>query len=122
MAGDDRPILIYDDTCGMCRGFAARIVGDGDGPVRGLGSSTDDGGALLRRHGLPQPPGTIVLVEAGRARLRSDAVMRALGLRGGAGRLAALLRIVPRPLRDWGYDQVAKRRHRRSGPACAPRS
>jgi predicted DCC family thiol-disulfide oxidoreductase YuxK len=44
---------------------------------------------------------------------RSDAVAAALGLLSGPWRLVGrALRVLPRPLRDWGYGIVARFRYR----------
>lgn len=43
---------------------------------------------------------------------KSDAALGAIASLGGAWRLAALLRAVPRPLRDFLYDAVARNRYR----------
>jgi predicted DCC family thiol-disulfide oxidoreductase YuxK len=40
---------------------------------------------------------------------------------GGVWRLlAGVFSLVPRPIRDWGYDFIARHRHKltRGGPAC----
>jgi predicted DCC family thiol-disulfide oxidoreductase YuxK len=55
---------------------------------------------------------TIVLVEDGRRYERSAAVLRiARQLRAPWPLLFAFI-VVPRPLRDWAYDAVARRRYR----------
>ena len=46
---------------------------------------------------------------------RSDAVIGALSISGGAPRRLALLRLVPSPLRNLGYRVVAALRHRLFG-------
>lgn len=42
---------------------------------------------------------------------RSAAGLRVAAYLGGFWRLALILWIVPRPIRDWGYDMVARHRH-----------
>jgi predicted DCC family thiol-disulfide oxidoreductase YuxK len=61
----------------------------------------------------PQPlPDSLVLVENGRMFMRSTAALRVLrGLRF-PWPLASVLLVVPRPLRDWVYDLVARNRYR----------
>lgn len=56
---------------------------------------------------------TIWLMQDGRLHSRSGAVLRVLFLLGWPWRAAALLLLVPRPLRDWAYNAVARRRHGR---------
>jgi len=43
---------------------------------------------------------------------KARAVLFMLGQLGGIWRLAPLLRVLPRPLLDFGYDQIAGRRYR----------
>jgi predicted DCC family thiol-disulfide oxidoreductase YuxK len=73
-----------------------------------------------RRSGLPD---SIVLLRADGALLaRSEAALHVLRRLGGGWRaLAALLALVPRQLRDAGYDFVVRRRRRwfaRPAEAC----
>jgi predicted DCC family thiol-disulfide oxidoreductase YuxK len=71
----------------------------------------------LRRLGLPLTDyATVVLVEDGVARVKSEAV---LGLAAHMDApwplLARLLRRVPASIRDWVYDRVAANRFRIAG-------
>ena len=56
---------------------------------------------------------TMVFVDDdGREFVRSDAALRvARRMRWPYSWLGALGLLVPRPIRDWAYDQVARRRH-----------
>ena len=59
---------------------------------------------------------------SGRVLVRSEAALTVAAYLGGPWRaLAALGRLVPRPLRDWGYDRIARYRYRiagRADPSC----
>jgi len=63
---------------------------------------------------------SVVWVEGGRVLVRSDAALRVARYLGGWWRLALLARALPRPLRDAGYDLIARHRHRLGGdgPQC----
>jgi predicted DCC family thiol-disulfide oxidoreductase YuxK len=53
--------------------------------------------------------------------VRSAAALRVMRYLGGAwGALATIAGLVPRGVRDWGYDLVARHRHRLAvdGAAC----
>jgi predicted DCC family thiol-disulfide oxidoreductase YuxK len=64
-----------------------------------------------RRAGLPDS--IVVLTEEGALLVRSDAFLHILRQLGGGWRnLAALLAVVPRPVRDFAYDFVARIRYR----------
>jgi predicted DCC family thiol-disulfide oxidoreductase YuxK len=110
----DGPVLLYDGTCGLCSRIV-RFVLHHD-PGGGLRFASLQGeyarGVIASRpalHGVDSvvwigSPDEVALV-------RSDAALRALTYLGGMWRLAAALRLVPRPLRDWVYHLVAEHRH-----------
>ncbi|MBZ5696640.1 MAG: DCC1-like thiol-disulfide oxidoreductase family protein [Acidobacteriia bacterium] len=64
-----------------------------------------------RRAGLPDS--IVVLTEEGALLVRSDAFLHVLRRLGGGWKgLAAVLVVVPRPVRDFAYDFVARIRYR----------
>jgi predicted DCC family thiol-disulfide oxidoreductase YuxK len=76
--------------------------------------------AVRARH--PELAGvdSFVLVERGagsgeRVSVRSEATFAIARYLGGPWRLAEILRVVPRFLRDWAYDQFARYRYRLFG-------
>lgn len=62
----------------------------------------------------------MVWYEASRPPLvRSAAAIRAARYLGGGWSVVGVLAsLVPRPIRDWVYRQIARHRHRIGGPAC----
>jgi predicted DCC family thiol-disulfide oxidoreductase YuxK len=67
----------------------------------------------MRELGLdPDDAKTFVLIADGKAYLRSDAAIRVTRYLAGGWRLLGAIRIIPRPLRDWAYDFVARNRYR----------
>ncbi|MBI3405448.1 MAG: DUF393 domain-containing protein [Acidobacteria bacterium] len=112
----DKHYIFFDGHCGLCHHtvrFAARK--DKEGRLfrfAPLGGETFR--ALAAGHLQEAVPDSVVLLKAnGEIFLRSSAVARTLmELGGGWKLLGRLLQIVPRPLRDWGYDLIARHRHR----------
>jgi predicted DCC family thiol-disulfide oxidoreductase YuxK len=107
--------IFYDGECGLCHGFVRFVVArDRPGrfrfaPLQGTTYSTAVPGE--RRAGLPDS--IVVAAADGRVLARSDAVAHVLATLGGGWRtLARMLLLVPRPLRDLGYDAVAAVRRR----------
>jgi predicted DCC family thiol-disulfide oxidoreductase YuxK len=119
---DDRPIVVFDGECVLCSRFVQFILRhDRNGRFRLLAAQSPIGAALYRHFGLdPIQFGTYILLQDGRAYLRSEASIRILQGLGSPWRLAALARIFPRPLRDAFYDSVARHRLRWFGarPTC----
>lgn len=113
------PVIVFDGVCLLCsRSVRFVLRHDRAGRFRFATQQGATGQALLRRHGLdPGDPPSFLLVEDGRGHVDSDAVLRVLSGLGGIWRLGALLRAIPRPLRDAAYRQVARNRLRWFGRA-----
>jgi len=129
-AADDVAWILFDGTCNLCDGWVRWLLPrDRRSCLRYGALQGASAAAIRRRHPeLPSADETIVLVEAPgspaeRVRVRSGAVLAALARLGGGWRiLAALLRLVPRPLRDAVYGFVARRRQRWFGRRDACRA
>jgi len=114
------PILLYDGICGLCNRLLQFILKrDAGGRLHFASLQSDFAGLILQRHGFNSPDlDTLYFVtNCGRPEerlsTRSDAVIFVLLQIGGMWRVvAALLRIVPRGFRDWGYKIVARNRYR----------
>lgn len=115
---DGRPVwVLFDGRCGMCDASVRWLIArDGRGALAFAPLEGEVAAAVRGRHpGLPPIDETMVLVEAPetpgeRVRVRSDAALAILARLGGGWRAAALLRVVPRPIRDLVYRFVARRR------------
>ncbi len=109
-----RSVVLFDGVCNLCAGvvrFVARR--DPHARFRFASLQSDAAQALLAGADAPSPlPDSIVLVDAGRAFVESDAALRiARGLRFPWPLLAAFL-VLPRFVRDPLYRFVARRRYR----------
>lgn len=113
-ATDDRPIILFDGICNLCNGGVNFVLDwDSAGQLRFAALQSPAGRELLRRAGrAPDDISSIVLVEAGGAYVRSEAVLR-IGWRLGLPlpALATLAAFFPAGLRNAAYDQVAANRY-----------
>ncbi|HLN02384.1 MAG TPA: DCC1-like thiol-disulfide oxidoreductase family protein [Bryobacteraceae bacterium] len=108
-------ILYYDGQCGLChRGVKFVLKHDGSGaafrfaPLQGV---TFQARVPVGQRGT-LPDSMVVQTVAGSLLIRSDALVHILRRLGGGWRiLAAVLAVIPRPLRDLAYDFVARGRH-----------
>lgn len=108
-------VIIYDGACVLCaRSIHFVAVRDRARVFRFTASASDVGRALLAYHGLDAAggAGTLVLMEAGRAYVRSTAVIRIARRLPWPWRALALGLVVPAPLRDGAYRLVARYRYR----------
>ena len=119
---EGRALLLYDGICALCNGVVQflmkrdRLDGFRYAPLQsGLGRE------VLARYEIHAfPDGVMLLTDAltptEHLYQRSDAVAEALQRLSKPWRLAGrLLRLLPRPLRDWGYGIVARFRYRLFG-------
>jgi len=114
------PIILYDGVCGLCNSLVQFLLKrDSDGRLRFASLQSDFATRVLQRHGFdPKDLDTMHLVEnydqpGERVLQRSTAILRAGRELGGVWSfLAALGRVVPRPLRDMFYGLVARNRYR----------
>ena len=112
-------VLLYDGVCGLCNKSVQMIL-DHDKRKEMLFAAlqSDYGKQVISRHAELEKVDSIVFVEheAGASRervfVRSDAALRVASYLGGAWKLLLIFRIVPRPIRDFFYDLVAKYRYR----------
>ncbi|MFN8572004.1 MAG: DCC1-like thiol-disulfide oxidoreductase family protein [Gemmatimonadaceae bacterium] len=110
---DGDAILLYDGVCGLCDRFVQFVLRHDR--HRTLKFATLQGsfgdGARASLPGLADVD-SLVLVTPSGAYIRSTAALEVMRYLGGVWSLALVSYVVPRPLRDWVYDQVAKRRYR----------
>jgi predicted DCC family thiol-disulfide oxidoreductase YuxK len=114
------PILFYDGVCVLCNRLVQFLLKhDLDGRLRFASLQSDFADRVLRKHGIdPKDLDTLHVVENyqqpnEQVLQRSDAVLRASRELGGLwSALAALAKLVPRPLRDLCYRFVAENRYR----------
>jgi predicted DCC family thiol-disulfide oxidoreductase YuxK len=111
-------LVLYDGQCPLCH-RAVRLLLRADrrcrlcfAPLQG-----ETAGRVREYHGFADDLSTLVYVRdfgfpSERIFFKSTAVLAALGDLGGVWALAAVLRLVPRPVRDAAYDWVARHRTR----------
>ena len=115
---EERPIIVFDALCLLCSAHAQWVVKhDRKGRFRLASVQSATGAFLCRRFGIdPADPMSILLVEGGRARVDSDAILAILSGLGGVRRVAAAAaRLVPAFLRDRLYRLIARNRFRLFG-------
>lgn len=106
-------IILFDGDCAYCNGWVNWIrKRDRTGRFRYFALASPEGIALRDRHGIPPRIDSVVLVQDDQAYVKSTAAWRILAVLPRLRALATALRFVPRPLRDLGYDLIARNRHR----------
>jgi len=110
---DTAPIAVMDAECALCS-WGARMIHrlDRSGTVRICPVQSPLGAALLRHYGMvPGDPESWLFIADGRAHVAFEAVLEAGRHFGGWAWPTQLLRIFPKPMRDWLYRRVARNRY-----------
>ena len=114
---DSRPLFVFDGTCVLCSGGASWIMRrDRRNRIAFAPAEGELGQALYRHYGMAVDD-TYLFLARGHAYGMSEGYFRVARELGGIWRVAALLRLVPRPLRDAAYRLVARNRYRWFGRA-----
>ncbi len=119
-------VLLYDGHCALCNGTVRFILArDRQGTMRFAPLGGEYAAAVRAEHPELAEVDSTVLVErapvgGSSVRVRSDAALEVARYLGGPWRALALVRFVPRPLRDLGYRLVASLRHRILGGYARP--
>ena len=94
-------MFLFDGICVLCStGVSFLMRHDPEGRVALASAQIDD---------------SDLLIADGRAYTKADGWVRVAREMGGLWRVADLLRLIPRPLRDWLYDKLAANRYRLFG-------
>ena len=113
------PVLLYDGLCGFCnRGVQQVLRHDRRKNMMFAALQGDYGKSILTRHPELNGIDSLVFVEPldfaylEQVFVRSDAALRLASYLGWPWKLALAAYLIPRPVRDFLYDQFAKRRYR----------
>ena len=113
------PILLYDGLCGFCNKSVQLILThDKRKTMLFAALQSSYARSILTRHPELEDIDSLILVEpysdstGERISIRSGAALRVAEYLGGPWKLALAAYIIPRPIRDYLYDQFAKRRYR----------
>lgn len=119
---DTRPVFIFDHVCVLCSGGVSFIMKhDREGAIAFTSAQGPLGQALCCHFGIDWDE-SYVFLRNGRAYTKSDGYFEVARTLGGWWRLGLMFAIIPRGLRDWAYDLVARNRYKwfgKTAEACA---
>lgn len=107
------PLILFDGECNLCNGAVQFIIKrDKKATFKFASLQSSVGRRLMQQYAIPQDYSSIVLIENGRAWLKSTAVLRLSRRLSGMWPLLYLFLAVPRFLRDSVYNFVARNRYK----------
>lgn len=112
MSAGSHPLIFFDGVCGLCSHWVDFVMARDRRQVFRF-APLQGPTATERLHIAPdQPFNSVVLVDEAGEHRKSDAIWRMLIRLGGVWSVAGtVLRLTPRPIRNWGYDFVAAHRY-----------
>ncbi|MBE1553162.1 thiol-disulfide oxidoreductase DCC family protein [Sporosarcina limicola] len=104
-------IVLFDGECNFCNSSVQFII-KRDPVAHFLFASlqSEKGQELTKKYKIPEDVDSLVLIENGRAYTKSSAALRIAKKLDGLWHLLFPFILVPRKIRDAGYDYLAKNR------------
>jgi len=108
------PVVLFDGVCKLCNGSVNFILKkDNKGRLNFAPLQSDYGRFVLEKHGRHTDAlDSMMLLEGERLTAKSTAVIRISKYLGGAWPLCMIALVIPRFVRDFIYDIIAKNRYR----------
>jgi predicted DCC family thiol-disulfide oxidoreductase YuxK len=112
---EGKKILIYDSDCKFCNQSVRFLQSKNSGSgIKFIAASSTESDQLLQDQRIPAmtTAHTVILIDNNKVYTKSDAVIRALQMRGGIWRVSWIFMIFPAFVRNLAYDWVAKIRRK----------
>ncbi len=107
-------VLLFDGVCNLCNGTVQFILKrDKKEKFKFATLQSKSGQILLNKYKLPLYPfDTFVYIVDESYFIKSEAALLVIKELGGIWKILSILRYIPRPIRDFIYDVIAKSRYR----------
>lgn len=110
-------IILFDGVCALCNGWVRFILRFDRGRNFKLCAVQSQAGQdILAYFDYPTTEfNTMLYIESGNHFERSSALIRVIRSLPLPFKLLAIVWLIPKPVRDWGYDLIARNRYRLFG-------
>ena len=109
---DDKPLFIFDGVCVLCSSGAAWLMRHDKRELFRFTSAQSALGLALYQHYGVALDETYLLLDQGRLFGKSDGYFRMAAILGGRWQIMQVFRLIPRLIRDYVYDVIARNRYR----------
>ena len=106
-------IILFDGVCNFCnRTINIILKHDKDAHFQFAPSQSTAGKDILQQFGLDQKASaSVILIDNEKVYTKTDAVIQIATHLKGWPRLFRFIKFIPKPIRDFGYDLIAKNRY-----------
>lgn len=106
-------IILFDGVCNFCnRTINIILKHDKDAHFQFAPSQSTAGKDILQQFGLEQNgKSSVILIDNEKLYTKTDAVIQIATHLKGWPRLFRFIKFIPKPIRDFGYDLIAKNRY-----------
>jgi predicted DCC family thiol-disulfide oxidoreductase YuxK len=107
------PIILFDGVCNFCNRTVNIILKhDKDAHFQFAPSQSTAGKDILQQFGLDQKASaSVILIDNEKVYTKTDAVIQIATHLKGWPKLFRFIKFIPKPIRDFGYDLIAKNRY-----------
>ena len=107
------PIILFDGICNFCnRTINIILKYDTQAYFQFAPSQSTAGKDILQQFGLEQNgKSSVILIDQDQVFTKTDAVIQIARHLKGWPRLFRFIKFIPKPIRDFGYDLIAKNRY-----------
>lgn len=107
-------LLIFDGFCNLCNAAVDFVMKhDSEKKIKFVAAQTEHGRRVVESLGIEHTAfDSVLFVEDSRIYSGSTAVLRVCRHLPGAWRWLTLLNLIPKPIRDWIYQWIARNRYR----------
>ena len=109
----DHVIVLFDGVCNFCNGVVQFLYArDKNHVFRFASLQSDIGQELLAKHSISLDISTVVVIENNKVYTHSTGALKTTKYLSKLWPLSQVLLVIPRFIRDFGYDIIAKNRYR----------
>ena len=107
------PIILFDGICNFCnRTINIILKHDQDAYFQFAASQSNTGINILQQFKLDQKASaSVILIDNEKVYTKTDAVIQIAKHLSGWPKLFRFIKFIPKPIRDFGYDLIAKNRY-----------
>ena len=111
---ETKPVILYDANCNLCSWSMQFIVHrDYKNRFKFISLQSSEGKKLTAEHGIQmETSDSFILIEGTQYFTQSSAAIRVSRHFSRPWFFLSLLTIIPKPIRDWCYEQIAKNRYK----------